>query len=339
MGGGPVKKKPNPKPPVTMKGIFWSKIPNMNVDSTLWKDLSDEKIVIDEKLLMEHFSAKKSKAKKKTNEGEGKSEKPKEVKIVDGKKQQNAGIVISRLKMTTDELRNAVMNMDEDLLTPEKVGMLINIAPTGEETGALQGYDGDPALLGKVDQLLLELTKMEHFKEHMQCLSIKNQFKDQADVLNRLLDVCVSAVQELKNCKRFTKLLTVVLKMGNFMNGGSRRGGAFGIKLDVLNKIETAKSNSGKFTLVHFLVQQLQTIDPDVFKLVDELKSVSDAAKYTVGQLTGDFAAIRKSMKTVATEVEWAKKSEDANEFVSVFGPFSEGTFFCLFCLFLCFVC
>jgi hypothetical protein len=57
------------------------------------------------------------------------------VKIVDGKKQQNAGIVISRLKMTTDELRAAVLNMDELALTPDKVEMLIKIAPTGEETG------------------------------------------------------------------------------------------------------------------------------------------------------------------------------------------------------------
>ena len=51
-------------------------------------------------------------------------------------------------------------------------------------TGQLQGYEGDPSLLGKVDALLLELTKMTHFKEHMECLSIKNQFQEQADVSN-----------------------------------------------------------------------------------------------------------------------------------------------------------
>ena len=110
----------------------------MKVDDTLWKDLSDEKISINEKLLIEHFSAKKSKSKKKET-SESKTAAPKIVKIVDGKKQQNAGIVISRLKMSTDELRDAVLNMDESKLTSEKVGMLINIAPTGEETGALQG--------------------------------------------------------------------------------------------------------------------------------------------------------------------------------------------------------
>ena len=42
---------------------------------------------------------------------------------------------MGRLKLTTNALREAVSNMDESVLTPDKVTMLINIAPTGEETG------------------------------------------------------------------------------------------------------------------------------------------------------------------------------------------------------------
>ena len=242
--------------------------------------------------------------------------------------------------------------------------------------------------------MLLELTKIEHFKEHMQCLFIKSQFQEQADVLKKILNVCILAVQQMKDSQRFKIMLTVILKMGNFMNGGSRRGGAFGassfctqsatkpvhpvetnrlfwfcfvslffcyyylvgVKLDVLNKIETAKSKSGKFTLVHYLVQQLKINDEDTLQLPKDLYAVSDAAKYTIGQLSGDFAVIRKGMKTgksqnlqinettpmscslffhnfvhnfvhnlsVATEVEWAKKSEDAQCFVELMGPFAE---------------
>jgi hypothetical protein len=117
--------------------------------------------------------------------------------------------------------------------------------------GQLQGYDGDPALLGEVDQMLLALTKIEHFKEHMQCLTIKNNFQEQANVLMKVLNVCLSAVQQMKDSKRFKTMLTVVLKMGNFMNGGSRRGGAFGVKLDVLTKFETGNvSQKGRLFCV-----------------------------------------------------------------------------------------
>ena len=60
------------------------------------------------------------------------------------------------------------------------------------------------------------------------------------------------------------------------------------------------------------------------FLFFTDLRSSSDAAKYTVGQLQGDFAVIRKGMKTVATEVEWAKKSDNAEAFVDLMGPFAE---------------
>ena len=130
-----------------MKGLFWSVIRPQNVDSTMWKSIDDKDTVIDEKLLVEHFAAKKSKAKKEKKEGESKVAKPKEVKIVDGKKQQNAGIVIKRLKMTSEQLKNAVKNMDESLLTPDKVEMLTKIAPTGEETGKPVGNRRTPPVL------------------------------------------------------------------------------------------------------------------------------------------------------------------------------------------------
>ena len=38
------------------------------------------------------------------------------------------------------------------------------------------------------------------------------------------------------------------------MNGGSRRGGAFGVKLDVLNKIETSIIKRKKSKLLFFFM-------------------------------------------------------------------------------------
>jgi len=58
-------------------------------------------------------------------------------------------------------------------------------------------------------------------------------------------------------------------------------------------------------------------------QLPNDLHAVEDASKYTVGQLQGDFAVIRKGMKTVATEVEWANKAEDAESFVELMQPFA----------------
>ena len=44
---------------------------------------------------------------------------------------------------------------------------------------------------------------------------------------------------------------------------------------------------SGKFTLVHYLVQQLLTLTPDSLNAGDDLYASQDAAKFTIGQLQG----------------------------------------------------
>ena len=77
-----------------MKGIFWTSIHARTIDGTAWKNIDDSDVEIDTKLLMEHFSAKKSKKKEPPSESKAAPASPKAVTIVDGKKQQNAGIVI-----------------------------------------------------------------------------------------------------------------------------------------------------------------------------------------------------------------------------------------------------
>ena len=324
--GPPIPTKPNPKPPVPMKGIFWTTIHARTIDGTIWKDVDDSEVEIDTALLIDHFSAKKS--KERASDLLGSSEKqarssPRSVQIVDAKKQQNAGIVISRLKMNSDELRSAVISMNESILTQDRVAMLINIAPTPEETGALQSYDGNPSLLGKVDKVLLELSMITHLKEQLQCLNVKYTFANQAAELKRLINFCSLAVTQIRDSLKFKSLLRVILCVGNFMNGGSRRGGAFGIKLDVLKKIQTSKSQSGKFTLVHYIVQMLKTIDPSALKLQQDLSACKVAANYTLGQLQGDFAVLRQGMKIVQNEVAWAEKSAVAPNFSALMGPFA----------------
>jgi diaphanous 1 len=306
-----------------MKGIFWTSIHARTVDETVWKDIDDTDVDIDTNLLIEHFSKKKTQQKAESSESKSGPASPKAITIVDGKKQQNAGIVISRLKMDANELRSAVMNMDESLLTPDKVGMLINIAPTPEEIGALQAYDGDASLLGKVDKLLLELTMITHFKEQLQCMHVKYSFAEQARELERVLSTCSQAVVQMRESHKLKSLLKVILRVGNFMNGGSRRGGSFGVKLDVLDKIETSKSKSGKFTLVHYVVQSLQKVDAAALGLRGDLSASTEAAKYTLGQLHGDFAVLRKGMQMVKNEVAWANKSEAAPNFATLMGPFA----------------
>jgi diaphanous 1 len=46
-----------------------------------------------------------------------------------------------------------------------------------------------------------------------------------------------SACKELTDSKKFKKILEVILKMGNFLNGGTFNANAPGFKIDALGKV------------------------------------------------------------------------------------------------------
>jgi len=46
-----------------------------------------------------------------------------------------------------------------------------------------------------------------------------------------------AASKGLKNAKYFKELLNLILMLGNYMNGGSHNGGAFGFKIASINKV------------------------------------------------------------------------------------------------------
>ena len=89
--------KPKIKPGKKMKPLFWSKIPSTKVSATVWMDFDESGIDIH----VSEFEALFSKVSKKKaggansagKGGSGGPAKPKKVSLLDGKRQQNAGIL------------------------------------------------------------------------------------------------------------------------------------------------------------------------------------------------------------------------------------------------------
>ena len=51
------------------------------------------------------------------------------------------------------------------------------------------------------------------------------------------LDLAWQATRELKHSKQFVDVLCYVLAAGNYLNAGSRQGGAYGFRLSILPKV------------------------------------------------------------------------------------------------------
>ena len=51
--------------------------------------------------------------------------------------------------------------------------------------------------------------------------------------------VAWKACQDLDACEGFVKVLQYILAIGNYLNAGSRQGGAYGFKINTLAKVNT----------------------------------------------------------------------------------------------------
>jgi cytokinesis protein len=73
--------------------------------------------------------------------------------------------------------------------------------------------------------------------------------------------------------------LQLILILGNFLNGSGHRGGAFGIKLESINKLADTKSEGATPTLLHYITKVVQQKFADLAYFLIELRPVEEAEK------------------------------------------------------------
>jgi hypothetical protein len=63
-------------------------------------------------------------------------------------------------------------------------------------------------------------------------------------------------MESLLNNYRFHYVLEVSLAVGNYLNGSSVKGGAWGFRLDSLERLEEVKSVDSKMNAAFFVVKE-----------------------------------------------------------------------------------
>jgi hypothetical protein len=99
-------------PGVPMRSLFWTKIPEAKIDSTIWRSLSDNEVKLDTQMLEENFCKnapvkKKEDAHEDTTAEDAAKTKSKEVNLLDPKVLQNVGIALAKYRMPSSDIRRA----------------------------------------------------------------------------------------------------------------------------------------------------------------------------------------------------------------------------------------
>lgn len=249
-----------------VKKLNWTKTPPAALAKTVWSKVKDDTVAVDEDAIVELFAAAPAAspgAAAPAGEGGGaetgkKPAGPTIVSLLDMQRANNVGIMLSRIKMPFAEIREALLAMDDAKLGGQALRSIAQFAPTQEEVEMIREYQGDRALLGSAERFFLEISQVPNLATRLQTCIFKESFSALLGDIEPELATLETACKEVRTSGALLRLLEVILAVGNLLNGGSFRGGAYGFKLDCLLKLADTKAADRKTTLLTFLVHHAE---------------------------------------------------------------------------------
>jgi len=294
------------KPSVKMKVFHWSVVQPREVPSTVWKDLDDERVDLDVEKLEERFAQKVFSKSVSTDSIKEEKKKPEKqvVQLIEPKRSYNINIALARFRMTHNAIRDAMLAMDEKALDMDLVMTLSKIAPTSEELEVVRSYEGDVSQLANVESFFLTLSNIPRLTNRIQLWLFKQQFRSACVDIEYNVKQIEQAGRGLKNGTHLKRVMEIVLAIGNYLNGGTRNGGAYGFKLNTLEKLQNTKSTDNKITLLHFLVEVIQTKYPKNAKFIEEVTPCEGASVIDLTFLEGEVRKIGNNIKMLQTHLD-----------------------------------
>uniref|UniRef100_A0A3B3WVE2 Dishevelled associated activator of morphogenesis 1b n=1 Tax=Poecilia mexicana TaxID=48701 RepID=A0A3B3WVE2_9TELE len=296
------------------------------LEGTVWMDVDDARVfkVLDLVDIEKTFSAYQ-RQQKEAEDDTLSSKKVKELSVIDGRRAQNCNILLSRLKLSNEEIKRAILTMDEhEDLPKDMLEQLLKFVPEKSDVDLLEEHKHELDRMAKPDRFLYEMSRINHYQQRLQSLYFKKKFAERIAEIKPKIEALTKASKEILHSRNLKQLLEVVLAFGNYMNKG-QRGNAYGFKVSSLNKIADTKSSIDKnITLLHYLITILEKKYPKVLKFQDDLQSVSEAAKVNMTELEKDIGNLRSGLKSVESELDFQKNrpQEVGDKFVSVVSQF-----------------
>ncbi|CAH0555466.1 unnamed protein product [Brassicogethes aeneus] len=304
------------QPKVPMKPLYWTRIvaqPEATEEkkSALWNQI-DELPLENLNEFTDLFSRQVI-IRQPTIKKEVKKNKLEPVKLLDGKRSQNVGILAQSLHVDFTEIENAVYNFDTAIVSLEALQQIYEVRANAEELSQIKEHLATkPDIpLDKPEQFLYELSEISNFAERISCLMFQVEFEDSISTIGHTLTNLQTACQYLTTSPELKEVLAIILTLGNYMNGGNMtRGQADGFGLEILPKIKDVKSSKdSKVTLLHYVVRlylkKLETpVEVNLTLPVPEPGDIRRAASVNFDELKLDLQKLEKQLKACENRTE-----------------------------------
>jgi hypothetical protein len=285
-------------PQVRKKKLHWKTVDAAKISAdSLWRQSSAEDFVeIDTAEFETLFVEKTDASKKSGGEKEKEKEKPAKqakVSLLDAKRAQNAGIALARVKMSFEDVRKVIADMNDKAFDTEPLKNLGEYLPTDEEARLLMAYKGDKALLGQAEKYMMTMLNFKTAKKRLDCMVFKKEFKDKLSEIKATVAVIVKACEQVRNSARMKKVLKCILKVGNQMNDGAEN---IGFSLETLLKLSAAKAFDKKTSVLQYVIMLIFRNEENCLYFPTDLECVAEASRLMLDQVEADRTGLKNSL-------------------------------------------
>ena len=304
---------------VPMKPLNWNKIGSKQVkcDSMWIKQMSDLDLDI-EKLEFLFKEEKISKAAKSRV-----SDKPKKVVYLSDKRAMGIDIFLRKTRFNFEDLDDILNNALERESTEEGNKIILQLEeledlsryPTEEDNDLFRAVKESPDKMVKSDQFIHLICHLRFYKERVDVVLLMREIPTNHEHILEPIKVLSQACTELNNSEKFVKILGLILRIGNHINSGNNRGNAGGFHLSALSKLITYKGTDHKFSLLHFIVQQVLDRNEELLNFHEELPTVHKAVDASVEGILAEIDLMKQQLNKIKKTRELIASNEAANSY------------------------
>ncbi|XP_072755946.1 formin-like protein isoform X2 [Anoplolepis gracilipes] len=238
--------------------------------------------------------------------------KPENVSLLEHTRLRNIAISRRKMEMPVEKVIMAVNALDLKVLSLENVELLQRMVPTDQEIKAYREYiieKKNVNLLTEEDKFLMQLGKVERISTKLSIMNYIGNFFDNLHLITPQIHAVISASSSVKSSKKLRAVLEIILAFGNYLNS-SKRGPAYGFKLQSLDTLLDTKSTDKRMCLLHYIVATIRVKFPELINFESELMYIDKAATVSLENITTDVHELEKGMDLVRKEYELRGKEK-----------------------------
>ncbi|XP_061087308.1 formin-like protein 1 isoform X2 [Conger conger] len=325
LSGSPATKGKKPiKTKYHMPLFNWQALKPNQVTGTVFNELDDEQVLgeLNMDMFEEIFKTKaqgtpsdlgtlKMKLGQKTSS---------KVSLIEANRAKNLAITLRKGGMSASGICTAIETYNQEVLSLDFLELLERFIPSEYELKLIQNYERDGRPLDELseeDRFMMRFGKIPRLTQRISTLTFMGNFPDSVQLLQPQLNSIIAASMSIKSSSKLKKILEIILAFGNYMNS-SKRGAAYGFRLQSLDLLLETKSTDRRQTLLHFIISIIQQKYPELQSFHTELHFVDKAALVSLDSILQDLRSLEKGMEVTRKEFMVQDDNPVLKEFLKI---------------------